>query len=377
MRTDELRAQLEKLPIVEKIYSAEKLYISDRNIGIYVHTLEEGGSQRAVEFLVNKLIDRGYGVCVFSPIDGKYADIYSDRCKALVVRMDDSIGLYGDDRTVIRSFEAVFINSMLSYRYLLYYINTDIPCYMWIHEGEKVIRHYLKATDPIIYGSENITYAFPWKAPMRLWEEMFPKSKTAYLPIEVSDVQLQPERRVQNSEIRFFFPGAYVIHKGFHVAVQSLILLEAGGAKDFKAYFCGYECESEYYRKLKEICDGHENITLLGELNKEEMEEQLCLADCVVTPSILDAGPLTAVEALSHEKLLVISDATGVSEYIKDCVNGFVFQSENVQELYKRLLLVYHDVKGLGEISRRGRAVYEQFFTAKAMDEALEQLLER
>ena len=121
IKTDELRNTICAIPFVASVYYDETATVRDSNVGIFVHTLEQGGSQRAIESLIDRLIRRKCGVFILSPVDGEYATVYAEKYGACVFVTDDRVDLSADDRDKLRLFDIVFINSFCSFRYSLYY----------------------------------------------------------------------------------------------------------------------------------------------------------------------------------------------------------------------------------------------------------------
>ncbi len=376
MKTDRLKKIVCALPFVTDVYEHEGSKVYDKNAVIFVHTLKQGGSQRAVELLIERLNGQDFGVFVLSPVTGEYADIYSKEYDACVIITDPDIVLPGDARKDLYRFDIAIFNSFCSFEYSLYYINTGIPCVYWLHEGEEVTKQNVDNIDRIIIGGSNCLYAFPWPKPLKMWEDAYPYAKTLLLPIEVEDLYKGCRKDEPKDRIRFLIPGNYNPHKGFHIVVQALLIMEARGYKDYEAVFCGYDAQGEYYDIIANACSNVERITLLGELGKEELYKQISEADCVIVPSVFDAGPLTAVEALMMSKALIVSDACGMSALIKDCYNGLVFGKEDYNELLNKMMFVYQYRNSLTELGGRGRIVYEENYTKEIMDRAFDELLE-
>ena len=362
--------------IVKKsCYSSNNLDY-EKNIAVYVHTLKQGGSQRAVESLLKRFKKKNYGMFIFSPTEGEYMEKYKDIYEANVFVLDDNISLFGEERENLSYFNIIIINSLCSYRYAYYYANTNIPCIWWIHETETVIKNGFGGLDSILLGSRNYIFAFPWIEPMRYWERLFPKSTIIHLPIEVEDTYKEDFTNVEtDTKFRILIPGSYQIEKGFHVALEALIKLDAMGINDYEATFCGYIGNEEYYATIAEWGKKNDNINVLKEVSKEEMDKLIRQSDCVVIPSIFDAGPLTAVETMVQKKIVIISDTTGVANFLNDCDSAFVFKSENSEDLLKRILMVYYDKVKLQFLSEKGRKIYEKHFSESVVDSIFEGLL--
>ena len=117
------------------------------------------------------------------------------------------------------------------------------------------------------------------------------------------------------------------------------------------------------------------NVAIEGPLTREELYRKYAASDCVIILTRMDAGPLTAVEAAMFGRIVIISDAAGLSENFEDCVSGFVFPSENVEELLKRIMLVICDFPKLAAIGERARHVYEANFSPDTARDVLVKLI--
>ena len=53
-----------------------------------------------------------------------------------------------------------------------------------------------------------------------------------------------------------------------------------------------------------------------------------------------------------HGKVCIVSDATGISDYISDGINGFVFKSGVVSELIEKMNWVFNNRDKLFQIGK-------------------------
>ena len=75
-------------------------------------------------------------------------------------------------------------------------------------------------------------------------------------------------------------------------------------------------------------------------------------------------------------KYTIVSDGAGISEYMQDCVNGFVFPSENVSELMKRIMIIIKEHSNLSFIAQAGRKLYEDNFSVECVGNKVWKLLQ-
>ena len=118
------------------------------------------------------------------------------------------------------------------------------------------------------------------------------------------------------------------------------------------------------------------NVTVKGEVPKEHMDDIYDSLDVVVCASRMDSLSMVIIEALMHEKLVIVSSAAGISEYITNGVNGFVFESENVGALKDDILWVLNNREKAKIIASNGRKLYEERFTIDEFENRVCKVLE-
>ena len=128
------------------------------------------------------------------------------------------------------------------------------------------------------------------------------------------------------------------------------------------------EYSEDYYDAIKELEKEKQNVKILDLLEHAEMLALMKQVDCIVAPSRNDATNACIVEGMMLSKLCISSDAAGISRYMQDCVNGFVFHNCDVGELSARIMLVVDNMERLGVVAANGRKVYEQVFSIETFE---------
>lgn len=101
--------------------------------------------------------------------------------------------------------------------------------------------------------------------------------------------------------------------------------------------------DGDQREKLSNI---YSDISFLGWKKHEEIEDIIKDARALVFPSKwYEGAPLTPIEFMSHGIPCISSDACSAIEYIRDEVDGLVFQSENVSDLKQKLLIANDDIQ--------------------------------
>ena len=80
---------------------------------------------------------------------------------------------------------------------------------------------------------------------------------------------------------------------------------------------------------------------------------------------------MTATEAMMLRKPSIVSDTSGISDFITDNYDGFIFKSENSDELATKIVWCINNSEKLEGIGAKGRKIYESEFIMKAFSKRL------
>lgn len=81
-----------------------------------------------------------------------------------------------------------------------------------------------------------------------------------------------------------------------------------------------------------------EYVTFIGWVEYEEMVGLLHNCDIYVSTALSDGTPVSVLEAMACAKPCIVTDVGGVSEWIEDGLNGYLFTPKKPQELAQKIL---------------------------------------
>ncbi|HKW03813.1 MAG TPA: glycosyltransferase family 4 protein [Nitrososphaerales archaeon] len=81
-----------------------------------------------------------------------------------------------------------------------------------------------------------------------------------------------------------------------------------------------------------------DRVIFTGYLDQALVRAALSIADISIVPSKSEGFALTTVESWLYKKPVIVSTGAGSSEIVNDGINGYVFKSENDQELSEKIL---------------------------------------
>ncbi len=365
--------------VYEPFGDVDKTDTHKKNVLVIVPDLGIGGALIVLLEMLENFQKLNYQIYVVSPEDGKFKDSFLKMGIPVIIR--PYVVCKMEYRIFLQEyFQLVFVNSAICHAYIMYFLNVKVKVLWWLHETKAQLSTVRGLPDLRLLSS-NIQMAGVTKNVTQGIKESYGLD-IPVLHMGIKDC-LKPEikQRINNNsdstKVRFFMPASFSIIKGQDILIQAIMLLPKEFQEKSEFIFCGYQLDGqqEYGAKIREMANRCSNITMLEELTKEEVYQKYRESDCIVAPSRIDATPTTIVEAMMFEKLCLCSDATGISGYMIDCVNGFVFKSEDVQELLKRILLIIDSIAALEYIAKAGRKIYEQQFSQDAVGKQLELLL--
>ncbi len=163
------------------------------------------------------------------------------------------------------------------------------------------------------------------------------------------------------------FIGTMAPHKGCHILVEAFKRLPAGAAR-LKLY--GNPADfPDYYAGLQRRAEGSDNIIFCGTFPNGEIGAVLSGLHVLVVPSLwYENAPLVVYSALAAKRPVIASDFPGLSENIKDGVNGLTFPPGDFTALHARLNRLLNEPSLLSDLSANCRPPKS---TATYVDELL------
>ena len=137
-----------------------------------------------------------------------------------------------------------------------------------------------------------------------------------------------------DERIKVVFIGRLIPLKGIDILLEAMLPL----FEKYKNLFLSVIGEGRLLDPLQEQLKSfglRDRVSFEGVLPTDRIQERLMKADLVVTPSRGDGWGLVVNEAFSVGVPVIVSDRCGAVDLVRDGVNGYVFRSEDVEDLRK------------------------------------------
>ena len=143
--------------------------------------------------------------------------------------------------------------------------------------------------------------------------------------------------------------------------------------KSGKLYIAGTGPELDQINSIIKENNIEDRVKLLGFLNKDEMREVIRKARFIVIPSIwYENCPYSAIETQAMGKPIIGANIGGIPELVSDNENGLIYQYDSIEELVKKLDLLFNDDKLVKRLSKNAKEYAKKEYS---MDKYYERLI--
>lgn len=123
---------------------------------------------------------------------------------------------------------------------------------------------------------------------------------------------------------KILFVGRFDEQKGLDFLLKSL---------DFQKYNVELVIIGASVLNNSNIIPSVANVTFLGWVDNEYIDSYMSLCDAVIVPSRWEGFGLVALEAMKNDKMVIASDAGGLSEIVVNNYSGLIFKSNSPEKL--------------------------------------------
>lgn len=166
-----------------------------------------------------------------------------------------------------------------------------------------------------------------------------------HVPFGIDTTKLiNHQAKIPSDVLRIGFIGTFFEHKGVDLLINAFLELPASPPSVLKLYGDPGQFP-EYFAKLKALACKNKarsgDIQFLGTFPNDKLGEIFEELDVLVVPSRwYENTPLVMQSALATKTPLIVTDLGGMSELVKDGVNGLLFKLNDYHSLAQKLALV-------------------------------------
>ena len=211
-------------------------------------------------------------------------------------------------------------------------------------------------------------------------EKYVRKSDVYICPNGIPEIGLvEPAAERHNALPKLLFLSNLLLSKGVLVLLDALVILKDKGYR-FVCDFVGgetSEMSAESFHKEVKIRHLETYVIYNGKKYGDDKEAFLKQADVLVFPTFYhnEAFSLVILEAMQHKIPVITTGEGGLSDMVKDGVNGHICEKQNPESLAYYTMLLLDDEKLRWRMGEEGYKRYKSHYTLVAFEENFDRIM--
>lgn len=348
----------------ESIVNASR---KDRKVLLLSQELSLGGPSIALFHAADVLKRNEYEVVFGSMMDGPLKEKLL--ANGIPVIIDSNLQVATMREVEWTNGFSMLICNTLNFHIFLMERNKDVPVIWWLHDAP-FFYEGVRVENFRRISRDNLKVVSVGPIPRKAITRFMPEICIEDLLYGVEDQGKERYAKKHLTKVRFVLIGFFEDIKGQDILLKAVEALPHETKDRIEVLLVGHDA-TLYAQELKEKYRNLHEVQYMGSVDREKIHEILRHADILVCPSRQDSMPTVAAEAMMHRVPCIVSDATGTAEYIEDGRNGFVFHSENTEELALKMRWCVEHCDELPKISIEARKIYEKYFSKEIFEQNL------
>ena len=151
--------------------------------------------------------------------------------------------------------------------------------------------------------------------------------------------------------------------KGQDIFVDSILNLSQDIRSKAIFKFIGKATDQAFYQELLNKTKFLPEVIFTGELSREATLNNISTSDVIVCSSRGDSFSIAVAEALMLGKLCIMSNKTGISDWIAEGENGLIFDIDKSFQLRELLANIIQNPQIIKKFNKNARQTYIDNFT--------------
>lgn len=333
---------------------------ASKKILVVSHALNSTGAQNVLFTAVVALKKMGYDTVVFSRSDGKLREKFLEEDIPVVINRDFSLEIK-EVNELVEWADLIIANTIWIHEIVNKLSRSGKKLLWWLHEttGLKYVsKEWMRYITSIPTISIYVISDLVKRLILQYYNENFEMNILSCGLIPKKEMQRQAFDR---EKIIFSIIGTLDSSvKGQDVFVEAIEKLDEKYKNTSEFWIVGAgQLKKHEVEKIKSI----DCIKIKGEIENSKIGELYEDIDVVVSCSRIEALSVVIAEGCMYERMVIVSDAAGIADYIDDGVDGFVFESENSEQLADLIKWTIDEREKARDIAKKSYEVYMENFT--------------
>jgi len=229
-----------------------------------------------------------------------------------------------------------------------------------IKVGDLLVQFVINGADHVklLYPSQLDGYKCPGKNQISVFHDLVPIS--SFKKNEISD------KYILFLGYPFFLKGVDILIKAFQLISHEF--------PDYRLKIVGFCPDKTYFQKLAE---GNNRIEICNPVFYDEAMLLMSRCSLFILPSRTEAMGKVLFEAMAFKKPIIASNVDGIPYYIKNDLNGLLFEVENVNDLVEKMRKILSNPDYAATLAKNGLEFVQTHFSEKRFVECFKEMVEK
>ena len=241
-----------------------------------------------------------------------------------------------------------------------------------------------KNSQPVFSG---ILFSFFWHQPIiRVTpvigesKKYLPSPNTFYLPLPIEIPEINIQKKIDSDPpVRIMSVGKFQKRKNHFLLIDALKAVNKKHAVELTIIgVANNKLQEKYLAKLKHrVASINEfKITIKVALPFRKMENEYLNNDLFILPARNEHYGISLLEAMSYGLAVICSDSNGSKEVVRNGVNGFIFKTDDLSDLTKKIETIIEDKKNIIRMGEKSHEIARTECSFDAYYKRLRQIAE-
>ena len=189
------------------------------------------------------------------------------------------------------------------------------------------------------------------------------KSKIHIVPsgIEYEKIKKMQSQTLLNESPDIFFVNNFTKIKGVAILIKAIPIV-INATPNLSVCIAGSGPQENELKALVKKLNLEVHVKFLGFISEEDKYQYYKACKIVVVPSRWDCQPFAPLDAAASGKPVVASRIGGIQDTVDDGKTGFLFESENIEDLAEKIITLLKDEglrEGMGRAAKENAKSYD------------------
>ena len=191
------------------------------------------------------------------------------------------------------------------------------------------------------------------------------------LPNFAQDYLYTEDKKLVNDELRIFYLSNLMKEKGIFCLLNALKNLEKNNII-YKAKIAG-NIDQKYSKEILNLFTELKNAEYIGVVNGDDKKNLLKWGNVFVLPTFykMEGQPISILEAMATENLVVTTNHAGIPDIFKDKVNGYLVKKNSIKSIQDILTYIASNKSEIEKIATYNKEYFLDNFTVNSFKKNL------